>query len=116
MGHGGSAKENRIAIYVRNGARVFNDRINQAEGIASSMFAPAGVKIDSPASNRSGAPAYAQPYGEIHIVIFWDRIQDGIAPQSCWRTFADEDMKLIQVGLNARANVSRPAPVTVEAE
>jgi hypothetical protein len=65
----------------------------QAEGLASEMFAAAGVTIEwrgmkncpadgiqirlsekTPESDNPNSYAYALPYEGVHIVVFWDRI------------------------------------------
>ena len=75
--------------------------IFQARGIASKMFAAAGVSIDwrggnncpadgirislsqfSRASDHPSAYAYALPYEGTHIVLFWDRIEQAAEPRS----------------------------------
>lgn len=74
--------------------------IFQARGIASKMFAAAGVSIDwrggnncpadgirislsqhSRESDHPNAYAYALPYEGTHIVLFWDRIQNSTGPR-----------------------------------
>jgi len=95
-----STKSTRLTVYVRNTANVPTDVTNQAEVVASSMFASVGVKIDwrsgnpsvsekalaielvtnTPKTEKPGALAYALPYEGTHIVVFWDRMQFGLAP------------------------------------
>jgi hypothetical protein len=96
----GTTNKNQVTVYVQNSAGVPFAVGNQAEVLASSMFASIGVKIDwrrgqAPASGRSlaiqltantpssehpRALAYAEPYEGVHIVVFWDRVEHGIAP------------------------------------
>jgi hypothetical protein len=90
----------QITVYLQNSAGVPADVIGHAEVLAASMFSSAGVKIDwnsgrpsasgkalaielaahTPRTLMPGALAYAKPYEGVHIVVFWDRMEFGIAP------------------------------------
>ena len=96
---------NQVTVYVENNSGVPFETINQAEALASSMFALVAVKINwrrgqpmasatavaiklaakTPASEKLGARAYSKPYEGVHIVVFWDRMKDGLTPAQCWR-------------------------------
>src|ERR1700676_5043517 len=85
----------KVIVYVQNGAGVPLAEKNQAEVLASSMFASIGVKIDwrngqpsgydkglvielkgnTPETEKPGALAYAMPVEGVHIVVFWDRME-----------------------------------------
>ncbi len=98
----GQVLNQRLTVYVRNSANVPEDTRDQAENLASSMFASIGVQVDwrcgeprssfeqalaiqlatnTPKDEKPGALAYAKPYEGVHIVVFWDRIQFGLAPR-----------------------------------
>ena len=99
----GETKRPQVTVYVRNSANVSGDVKAQAENQASAMFASIGVKIDwrcgeprstseqalvielarnTPQNEKPGALAYAKPYEGVHIVVFWDRMEFGLAPSS----------------------------------
>jgi hypothetical protein len=101
-GQAGQTKKIPLTVYVRNSADVPAGVTKQAEALASSMFASIGVKIDwrsgepdassssqalairlarnTPKPEMPGALAYALPYEGTHIVVFWDRMECGLAP------------------------------------
>jgi len=98
----GQTKRQPVIVYVQNNANVRPNAKNQAEDLASSMFASIGVKIDwrngepdassstqalairlarnTPKTGKPGALAYAQRYGGVHIVVFWDRMECELTP------------------------------------
>ena len=89
--------EQRVTVYVQDGAIVRGQTLGRAEGLAGEMFANAGVRInwrvghpkgeaitvgmsDVPSSYHPGALAFALPYQGFHITVFYDRIHKGFAP------------------------------------
>lgn len=89
--------EQRVTVYVQDGAIVRGQTLGRAEDLAGEMFAHAGVRInwrvghpkgeaimvgmsDVPSSNHPGALAFALPYEGFHITVFYDRIQKGFPP------------------------------------
>ena len=89
--------EQRVTVYVQDGAIVPGQTLARAEGLAGEMFAQAGVRInwrigrpnrdaitvgmsDVPSAYHPGALAFALPYEGVHITVFYDRIHKGFAP------------------------------------
>ena len=89
--------EQRVIVYVQDGAIVPGQTLARAEGLASEMFAGAGVRItwrvghpngeaitvgmsDVPSAYHPEALAFALPYEGVHITVFYDRIHKGFAP------------------------------------
>jgi hypothetical protein len=89
--------EQRVTVYVQDGAIVSGQMLARAEGLAGEMFANAGVSInwraghpngeaitvemsDVPSSYHPGALAFALPYQGFHITVFYDRIHKAFAP------------------------------------
>jgi hypothetical protein len=89
--------EQRVTVYVQDGAIVPGQTLARAQGLASEMFAKAGVRInwrvghpngeaitvnmsDVPSSYHPGALAFALPYQGFQITVFYDRIHKGFAP------------------------------------
>jgi hypothetical protein len=95
-----------ITVYVRFPVGNLRSILRRAEGIASQILTQAGVAIrwrpaepkahhekqrilidiisDAPATLRPGALAYAEPSGNSHIKIFWDRVNNiGGSSRSC---------------------------------
>jgi hypothetical protein len=99
MVQAGQTKKTQITVYVQNTAGVPAIVKDQAEVLASSMFASVDVKIDwrngqppasgkalamelaanTPATEKPGALAFAKPIEGVHIVVFWDRMAYGVA-------------------------------------
>ena len=95
---GTMAQAQTITVYIRRDVNDPNLRTLIAKGIASGMFAKAGVRIDwrtdppqpqqiesaivinvvsnAPGTLRPGALASAQVFEGVHIGIFWDRVQE----------------------------------------
>ncbi len=90
----------KVRVCVNAGASVSSFVLVRAEGIASRIFASAGVAmewhsgapavcrepdgtktvilgfaVNAPAQDHPGAMAYAQPYERVHIVVLFDRIE-----------------------------------------
>jgi hypothetical protein len=89
--------EQRVTVYVQDGAIVRGQTLARAEGLAGEMFANAGVRInwrvgrpngeaitvemsDIPSSYHPGALAFALPYQGFHITVFYDRIHKKFTP------------------------------------
>jgi hypothetical protein len=89
--------EQRVTVYVQDGAIVPGQTLARAEGLAVEMFAAAGVRInwragrpngeaitvemsDVPSAYHPEALAFALPYEGVHITVFYDRIRKRIAP------------------------------------
>jgi hypothetical protein len=92
------ARAATVTVYVRAGVGDPDLKLFLAEGIASRMFAKAGVHIqwrtdrpkldepnppillditsNTPATLKPGALAYALVYEGVHIKVFWDRVQE----------------------------------------
>jgi hypothetical protein len=90
------AKQN-VTVYVQDGERVPGQTLARAEGLAGTMFAKAGVRInwrvgrpkgeaitvrmsDVHSADHPGALAFALPYEGVHITVFYDRIHKEFAP------------------------------------
>lgn len=89
--------EQRVTVYVQDGAIVPGQTLARAEGLAGQMFTVAGVRINWRAGRPSGdaitvgmsdvpsayhpeALAFALPYEGVHITVYYDRIRKRIAP------------------------------------
>ena len=89
--------EQRVTVYVQDGAIVPGQTLARAEGLAGEMLAQAGVRINwrvghpngdaitvgmsnVPSAYHPGALAFALPYEGVHITVFYDRIHKGFAP------------------------------------
>jgi hypothetical protein len=94
---GAMQAEQRVTVYVQDGAIVPGQTLARAEGLAGQMFAVAGVRInwrvgrpngeaitvgisDVPSAYHPEALAFALPYEGVHITVFFDRIHKRIAP------------------------------------
>lgn len=90
--------EQRVTVFVEAGAVVPGQTLSRAEGLATDMFARAGVRINwrigrpkreaitvgvsnvTPSSYYPGSLAFALPYEGVHITVFYDRISKTYAP------------------------------------
>jgi hypothetical protein len=92
--------ENKKVTVCLNPGSALSFELGRARDIAGKIFAKAGVGIDwlpggtcpkeaiqvefsqtTPASQFSGALAYALPYEGTHIVVFYDRVQRAVEPK-----------------------------------
>ena len=111
-----------VTVYVQRGFSDMRLSVSHAEGIASEMFSKAGVQIrwktGSPKTDREAHPilieitsetpetihprvfAYARVFERIHIIIFWDRIEQAagksLADQLLGHVLAHEITHLLQ--------------------
>jgi hypothetical protein len=95
------AAEHKVTVCIEHAPAAYY--LPRAERIASTMFAPIGVKIDwrlqhscpagdtiqirisvkTPAHEFPGALAHALPYEGIHVVVFYDRINHSAGGDLC---------------------------------
>jgi hypothetical protein len=98
IGGANEGNDRKVMVCMEHGTDAIT--VSRAQAIASRMFGEIGVKIEwyghspcpaealrislsigTPASLLPGALAYALPYEGTHIVVFYDRVQRGVARQ-----------------------------------
>jgi hypothetical protein len=97
-----TARADEMTVYVKGFAAVPAPVLHQSQVLANEMFTRVNVKIDwhrdapsrlqwrpimveiatgTPAQRAPGALAFALPYEGVHIVVFYDRIQEATQPE-----------------------------------
>ncbi|HMC60876.1 MAG TPA: hypothetical protein VKJ01_16920 [Candidatus Solibacter sp.] len=94
--HAGQPQQ-KLTVYLRYTAHIWNDVQFQAKALAGQMFAKIGISLDwgkgepsgdsaqppifielvsgTPENRKPGALAYAMPFEGAHITVFYDRIE-----------------------------------------